>query len=149
MRGFFRISEASAVGFHALALLARKKDLRIKGFKIAATLKVSHAYLDKIFQALEKHGLVRAIRGPAGGYLLAKDSRRITLLEIYEALEGRGEMADCLFENMVCTGRKCLLGGLVETVNREARSYLARTKLSEVKEVYLPQKMKRHGQSEM
>ncbi len=131
-----QISEAGMVAFHALAILAREQGLRIKGDKIAGALKVSQGHLEKILQTLEKHGLISAVRGPAGGYLLAKDSRRITLLEIYEAIEGKLVPEECFWDKTVCSGRKCLLGGLSESVHRQVRDYLSKTRLSEVKDIY-------------
>jgi Rrf2 family protein len=43
-------------------------------------------YLEQMMQKLVRAGLLRGIRGPKGGYLLAKERRRITLGDIYEIL---------------------------------------------------------------
>jgi len=45
-------------------------------------------YLVKIFGSLAKAGLVIPVRGKHGGYLLTREPKRITLLEIVEAVEG-------------------------------------------------------------
>lgn len=46
-------------------------------------------YLEQILQSLVREGLLRGVRGPRGGYLLAKEKRRISLLEIYEIVEDK------------------------------------------------------------
>jgi Rrf2 family protein len=45
-------------------------------------------YLEQIFQRLRRADLVRGKRGPGGGYVLAREPRAITLLDIVEAVEG-------------------------------------------------------------
>ena len=47
--------------------------------------------------ALAKHGLIRSIRGRAGGYVVAKPLRRISLADIVEAVEGFKRQPQCLF----------------------------------------------------
>ena len=55
---------------------------------VAARQKISLNYLEQVFGQLRKAGLVRSIKGPSGGYLLAKPVRDITVEEILEVLEG-------------------------------------------------------------
>lgn len=50
-------------------------------------------YLHVLLGNLRASGLVRAIRGPNGGYELARDPARITALEVVEAMEGKVELA--------------------------------------------------------
>jgi Rrf2 family iron-sulfur cluster assembly transcriptional regulator len=45
-------------------------------------------YLEQIFQRLRRGGIVASKRGPGGGYCLAREPAKITLLEILEAVEG-------------------------------------------------------------
>jgi Rrf2 family cysteine metabolism transcriptional repressor len=50
-------------------------------------------YLHVLLGSLRAAGLVRALRGPNGGYELARDPRTIPALEVVEALEGRIQLA--------------------------------------------------------
>lgn len=43
-------------------------------------------YLEQLMQRLVKAGLLRGVRGPHGGYVLAKERRKISIADIYEAL---------------------------------------------------------------
>ncbi len=45
-------------------------------------------YLEQIFQRLRKADLIKAKRGPGGGYLLAREPSEISLAEVVEAIEG-------------------------------------------------------------
>ncbi|MCG8592311.1 MAG: Rrf2 family transcriptional regulator [Proteobacteria bacterium] len=45
-------------------------------------------YLEQIFQRLRRGGLVKAKRGPGGGYTLARPAAEITLRDVVEAVEG-------------------------------------------------------------
>jgi Rrf2 family transcriptional regulator, iron-sulfur cluster assembly transcription factor len=43
-------------------------------------------YLEQLMQTLVRAGLLRGMRGPRGGYVLARERRRITIADIYQAL---------------------------------------------------------------
>jgi Rrf2 family protein len=43
-------------------------------------------YLEQLLQKLVRGGLLRGVRGPRGGYVLAKERRRITIADIYSIL---------------------------------------------------------------
>jgi len=51
-------------------------------------------YLHVLLGSLRASGLVRTVRGPNGGYELARDPSRITALEVVEAMEGRIELTN-------------------------------------------------------
>jgi len=55
---------------------------------IAENQELSAKYIHVLIGGLKTAGLVRAVRGPSGGYALAKDPAGITLLDIVLALEG-------------------------------------------------------------
>jgi Rrf2 family iron-sulfur cluster assembly transcriptional regulator len=44
-------------------------------------------YLEQMMQKMVKAGILRGVRGPHGGYLLAREKRRISLEDIYNALD--------------------------------------------------------------
>lgn len=55
---------------------------------IAARQGVPLRYLEQILRDLRRAGIVAAKRGPAGGYVLARDPGRISLAELVETLDG-------------------------------------------------------------
>ncbi|MCF6179037.1 MAG: Rrf2 family transcriptional regulator [Geopsychrobacter sp.] len=69
---------------------------------ICRTQEVTPAFLTKILQPLIKVGIVSSQRGVGGGFLLARDAREITLLDLLEAEEGPLKLNHCLVEKSNC-----------------------------------------------
>jgi Rrf2 family protein len=125
-----RISEAVSLGLHTMALLASRGEARCTNHEIADVLHASVHHLAKIMQRLARTGLVDSAVGPQGGFRLARSASDIRLLEIYEAIDGPLGEPECLLGEPICDGGECVLGGLVEKVSREVRSYLSETTLA-------------------
>jgi Rrf2 family protein len=117
---------------HAIASLSVDSSRPISTRKIAERLQVSEAHLSKVLQRLARAGLVRSTRGPKGGNRLGKSADQITLLEVYETIEGPLVNNTCLLAAPVCPPGGCILGGLLEKVNRQVREYLANTRVSDL-----------------
>jgi Rrf2 family protein len=56
--------------------------------QIAAQQNIPDRYLEQLLATLRRGGIVKSQRGAKGGYLLAREPRKIILLEIFECLEG-------------------------------------------------------------
>ncbi|MEM8604012.1 MAG: Rrf2 family transcriptional regulator [Cyanobacteria bacterium P01_H01_bin.121] len=56
--------------------------------QIATQQNIPDRYLEQLLATLRRQGLVRSQRGAKGGYLLAREPKAITLLEIIECIEG-------------------------------------------------------------
>lgn len=132
MAKLLRISDAATLALHTMAVLASVKTGRLSARQIADRLAASRAHLSKVLQRLAKAGLVTSVRGPRGGFSLARPAEEMTLLEVYEAIDGTLEDSTCLLGAPVCSGDSCLLGDLVETVNLHVRVRLAGTRLRDV-----------------
>lgn len=137
MSNVLRISDAASLGLHAMVLLAAYSQKGISTRQIASELQVSEAHLSKVLQRLGKVGLVASIRGPKGGFTLGKNADDITLLEVYEAIDGPLVPNKCLLGTRICDGERCILGDLLETVDKQVRDYLATTRLPELTSIYL------------
>jgi Rrf2 family protein len=130
------ISEAASLAMHTAVLLAARKGESLSAGQIAATLDVSEAHLAKVLQRLGKAGIVRSTRGPHGGFVLARAGSQISLLRVYEAIEGALVESDCLLGSRICHGANCILGCLVQSVNSKVRDYLRKKHLSDLTGVY-------------
>ena len=83
------LSKKSRYGITALidlAVYARNQCVQLSS--IAERNKISVKYLEQIFSSLRKSGLVRSVKGPQGGYLLAKRPESITVADVIHALDG-------------------------------------------------------------
>ena len=97
----------STKGRYALRLmldlaLAGNQVVRLKD--VADRQDISVKYLEQIISVLQKCGYVKSIRGPGGGYMLAKKPEEYTVGMILRQIEGslapvpclEGEVNDCL-----------------------------------------------------
>jgi Rrf2 family protein len=133
MSNLFKVSEAASIAIHGMILMAKNPGMPVSAKEIAAEMRASEAHLAKVLQRLGKARLVQSTRGPKGGFVLGKTSNRITLLDVYEAIEGPLETITCLLGKPICDGgKRCCMGGLLQTVGRQVRRHLAATKLSDL-----------------
>lgn len=79
-------SEMAIRGMLELALGTSSKPVALS--KLAERQSVSLSYLEQVFAALRKQRLVLSVRGPGGGYLLARPADQISTGEIIQALDG-------------------------------------------------------------
>lgn len=92
---------------------------------IAERQGLSLSYLEQLFSALRRNGLVSSIRGPGGGYLLAEGPDAISISRIIKAV------------NEPMTGRRprnepCYLSQVWDELSMEIEQYLDSVSLSDV-----------------
>jgi Rrf2 family protein len=126
MSSMLRLSEATALGLHAVVYLAERPE-RATTQQIAERLNASTAHLAKVLQRLTAAGIVRGVRGPNGGFQLDVPTTELRLLDVYEAIEGPFSPSGCLFAQPVCDRIACIMGGLIERLNGEIHDYLTET----------------------
>lgn len=135
MPGILNISNAASLGLHGMAVLAQTLVGTASAREIASRLKVSEAHLAKVFQRLAKTGLLESRRGPGGGFRLGRSPKEISLLDIYQALDGPLPDEPCLFNKPVCCGKSCLFGSLLRQGHQLVTMHLANTNLSDLAEL--------------
>ena len=140
MSNVLKISEAASLALHGVTYLAANPGRPVPVAEISVTLKASEAHLSKVFQRMARSGYVKSTRGPKGGFVLAKAPQEITLLELYETIEGPLSDSRCLLEVPVCRGKECIFGRLLTKINREVREHLAKTSLSELTNLFKSKK---------
>jgi Rrf2 family protein len=92
---------------------------------IAERWSIPAPYLDQLLTTLRKAGLVTSVRGPQGGHALARNPTTITVLEIFEALEGPLQPIDCLEDNARCSfSRSCAIQDLWSDVQSSVSQLL-------------------------
>ncbi len=84
-----KISSKGRYGLRCLVYMAMGDlDIPLPLNVIADVQGISLLYLEQVFSALRKNGLVKSIKGSNGGYLLARSPDSITVGEVIKALEG-------------------------------------------------------------
>jgi len=123
-------SEAATLALHAAGILGDHEG-PVAAHTMASALGASEATLAKVMQRMVRAGIVTSKRGPHGGFELARSPEEITLLEVYESVEGAMEVTHCLLGAPVCGQKHCPLGELFERVSAEVAERLATTTLAE------------------
>ena len=135
MSNILKISEAASLALHVAVILAANPDKLIPTREFASMLQSSEAHLSKVLQRLDKAGIVNSTRGPKGGFKLSKPSDDITLLDVYEAMDGELSTSNCLLNKNLCNGN-CIMGDLVGKLNMQVKDYLSKTKLNSLVSIY-------------
>lgn len=68
---------------------------------IASQQDLSENYLEQLFSALRKEGLIKSVRGAQGGYMLAKPPEKITVGSVLRVLEGNMAPVECVIDDTV------------------------------------------------
>jgi len=136
MSRILRISDAASLAMHTAVFLAARSDAPQPVSAIARVIGASEAHLSKVLQQLARAGIARSVRGPKGGYVLGAASENLTLLDVYQAIEGSAPFADCLMGSPFGDPRHCIMGGLIGEINRRVHDYLAGARLSDLTKAY-------------
>lgn len=98
------ISNTCKYAIRAVIYLAvnSKDDEKIGIKKISEDLDLPGPFLGKIMQTLAKNKLLNSIKGPHGGFSLAKDPKDISLYDIVEVIDGTDVFNECLIGVKIC-----------------------------------------------
>jgi Rrf2 family protein len=131
-------------GLRALAVLADNYEVRpVSAKEISGLEDISAPFLEQLLASLRRHGLISGVRGPGGGFKLAKAPGEITVSDIVEALEGPVYVSSCLHgncENPADTPCEkfddCTVVPLLRRIETELNTVLSSYRLSDVRELF-------------
>ncbi len=100
-----KVTKATAYALHAMMHMVRHRtQLPVTTSEIAKAEGIPSGYLSKIFQKLTKAGLVKAVRGKKRGYVFVRQPEEVSMLELFEVMEGGPLFSDCLLRHCDCGG---------------------------------------------
>ncbi|MGH7023428.1 MAG: Rrf2 family transcriptional regulator [Caulobacteraceae bacterium] len=101
---------------------------------IAETQQISKPYLEQLFSRLRRRGLVRSVRGPGGGYRLAREAGALSIAEVVAAVDEPLRATRCMGVGPGCMkgGARCLTHDLWAETGRQIETYLAGVSLADV-----------------
>ena len=115
-----------------LALYGEQGPVRL--MDIARRQKMSLAYLEQIFCKLRRAHIVKSVRGPGGGYLLARSADEITAGQIVAAVEGHVDATQCQGDGSCRGGAECLAHGLWSELIAKMAEFLNSQTLQMIKD---------------
>jgi Rrf2 family iron-sulfur cluster assembly transcriptional regulator len=102
--------------------------------EISSRQKISLSYLEQLFGKLRRRSLVDSVRGPGGGYRLAKDMGGISVAEIILAVDEPIDATQCGGKENCRDEQKCLTHDLWATLNDRIFDYLESVSLRQLVE---------------
>jgi Rrf2 family protein len=101
-----RFSTRTRYGARAMVeLAAAYPDRAVSVRQMAQNQRLSAKYLEHIVSALKAAGLIEAVRGMHGGYVLSRPPEEIDLSEIFHVLDGYPSPVDCVEDPDRCPMR--------------------------------------------
>jgi len=96
-----KLSTKSTYGLRAILNVAMEDGgSAVSIADIAKKEDISVDYLEQILNKLRRNGLIESVRGPGGGYVLAREPEKITIADIVRTLEGNIYPVHCTKDGM-------------------------------------------------
>lgn len=92
--------------------------------EISARQRISLSYLEQLFGKLRRHELVESVRGPGGGYNLARDMGKVTVADIILAVDEPIDATQCGGKENCHDEGKCITHDLWAALNDRIFDYL-------------------------
>lgn len=99
---------------------------------ISARQDISLSYLEQLFAQLRKHGLVKSVRGPGGGYYLGKSLEVISVADVIEAVNEDTDATRCRGKGSCQNGATCLTHHLWSGLSDQIRDFLRNISLADL-----------------
>lgn len=130
-----RLSTKGRYAVTAMIDLALHDEVRpVALTDIAETQKISVSYLEQLFARLRKNRLVKGMRGPGGGYRLARPASEVTIAEIIAAVDEQIDMTRCAGKENCQDGEKCLTHELWADLSKQLYDFLHAITLGQIVE---------------
>ena len=113
-----------------LALHGGKRPVTLAG--ISQRQSISLSYLEQLFGKLRRHTLVESVRGPGGGYTLARDLEKVSVADIITAVDEPLDATQCGGKENCKDEQRCMTHDLWSTLNDKMYEYLDSVKLSDL-----------------
>ncbi len=113
-----------------LAMHGGKGPVALAG--ISQRQSISLSYLEQLFGRLRRHTLVESVRGPGGGYTLARDLENVSVADIITAVDEPLDATQCGGKENCHEERRCMTHDLWAKLNDKMYEYLDSVKLSDL-----------------
>ncbi|GAB7563403.1 Fe-S cluster assembly transcriptional regulator IscR [Methylobacillus methanolivorans] len=113
-----------------LALNEEEKPVTLAG--ISERQGISLSYLEQLFSRLRRNGLVKSVRGPGGGYRLAKNHHDISVSDIITAVDELIDATQCGGKENCHEGKPCMTHDLWSSLNAKILDYLSGVALADL-----------------
>lgn len=95
---------------------------------------ISLSYLEQLFGKLRRHGLVSSVRGPGGGYCIAKTLAEVSVSDIVRAVDEPMDATLCGGKGNCHDDHPCMTHNLWTTLTQRMIEYLSSVSLADLVE---------------
>jgi Rrf2 family iron-sulfur cluster assembly transcriptional regulator len=99
---------------------------------ISERQRISLSYLEQLFGKLRRHKLVSSVRGPGGGYNLARPAPEISVANIVTAVDEAIDATQCGGKENCHDDKRCMTHDLWATLNDKMHEYLSSVTLADL-----------------
>jgi len=110
----------------------KEEDKLSTSAEIANSYKIPKPLLAKILQQLAKTKIIKAVKGPYGGYKIIKDPIKIKMTEFFEIMEGPMGLVDCNYDSECYQIDCCSIKGPINKINNSVKSLFDNMTLAEI-----------------
>ena len=100
--------------------------------EISQRQNISLSYLEQLFGKMRRRALVNSVRGPGGGYRLAKDMDRVSVADIIDAVDEPIDSTQCGGKENCHDDKKCITHDLWAKLNTHISDYLGAVTLKQL-----------------
>jgi len=100
--------------------------------KISDKYDISESYLEQLFAKLKKSGYIDTVRGPQGGYFLAKNPNEITVGMILRTLEGDITTSECINKEVCSRESICATRVILEKIEKSINNVIDNITLADM-----------------
>jgi len=125
------LTKTAEYALRVAVCLAQTPDQAASADELAAVTKIPRRYLHKVVQDLARASLVRSQPGPGGGYSIVRSPKRITILDVVNAVAPLERIRRCPL-GLTSHTRLCPLHRELDKVYAEAEKAFARVTLDEL-----------------
>ena len=112
-----------------VALRGQEGPVTLAG--ISERQKISLSYLEQLFGRLRRYGLVESVRGPGGGYCLARPDADITIADVVRAVDEMLDATQCGGLQNCRQAQRCMTHELWSTLNDRIYEFLSSVTLAD------------------
>ena len=126
-----KLTRASSYAVHALVFMATQKENRpVASRTIAKARGVPERFLLKVLKPLVSARVLHSIKGPNGGYCLAKSPSEISLLDVVEAVDGPFGKQSSFAREEADGGLNRRLDGICDQAAEQVRKQFQKIRIS-------------------
>src|SRR5438876_10151075 len=124
-KGRFAVTAMTEVAMHG-----NKGPVTLAG--VSERQKISLSYLEQLFGKLRRHGLVESVRGPGGGYHLARPADNVSVAEVILAVDEPIDATQCGGKENCDDDKRCMTHELWANLNTHIFAYLRSVTLEQL-----------------